>query len=103
MQLPLLPILALLLSQQAVNAQSPLQGQSQFFAQNCLPVRIKSLVVFGDSFSDTGNVLELSKHTWPLPAFYPGGRFSGGPVWVDYVCPISGFRGVKGEAIIDMK
>ncbi|KAG9072048.1 hypothetical protein KI688_006270 [Linnemannia hyalina] len=85
MRLSLLPILALLLSQQAVNAQSPLQGQSRFAAQHCLPVRIKSLVVFGDSFSDTGNVLEMSKHTWPLPAFYPGGRFSGGPIWADYV------------------
>ncbi|KAF9109545.1 hypothetical protein BGX30_008365, partial [Mortierella sp. GBA39] len=85
MRLSLLPVLAFLLSQQAVNAQSPLQGQSRFAARHCLPVRIKSLVVFGDSFSDTGNVLEISKHTWPLPAFYPGGRFSGGPVWADYV------------------
>ncbi|KAF9146534.1 hypothetical protein BG015_011567 [Linnemannia schmuckeri] len=85
MRLPLPPVLALLLSQQAVNAQSPYQGQSRLVYRNCLPVRIESLVVFGDSFSDTGNVLELSKHTWPLPAFYPGGRFSGGPIWADYI------------------
>lgn len=97
MRLSLLPILVLLLSQQAVNAQPPLQGQSRFVSQNCLPVRIKSLVVFGDSFSDTGNVLKLSKHTWPLPAFFPGGRFSGGSVWADYVCPIRSLRRLRWD------
>ncbi|KAF9934797.1 hypothetical protein FBU30_000091 [Linnemannia zychae] len=75
----LLPILV----HQAVSA--PLSQQSQFVTRGCLPARIKSLVVFGDSFSDTGNVYELSEHTWPPSSFYPGGRFSNGPVWTDYV------------------
>lgn len=40
------------------------------------------LVVFGDSLSDTGNVLALSGGLFPT---YPGaaGRFSDGPVWVE--------------------
>ncbi|KAF9180654.1 hypothetical protein BGZ51_006059 [Haplosporangium sp. Z 767] len=43
------------------------------------------MVVFGDSFSDTGNVYSLSKGTWPRPSLYHDGRFSNGPVWTDYV------------------
>jgi hypothetical protein len=95
MQLSLLPIIALLLSQKAVNAQSPYQGQARFVPRNCAPVRIESLVVFGDSSSDTGNVLKLSEHTWPLPSLFPGGRFSGSSVWADYVCLIFSSRRVR--------
>ena len=45
-----------------------------------------SLWVFGDSLSDTGNVLALTTAFTPNPfPVYPGaeGRFSNGPVWVD--------------------
>ncbi|KAG0266820.1 hypothetical protein BGZ95_002998 [Linnemannia exigua] len=85
MRFLLFSIVSLALAYQGVSAQSSYQGQSRFVSRGCLPARFKSLVVFGDSFSDTGNVLELSKHTWPRPAFYPGGRFTNGPVWTDYV------------------
>jgi len=48
------------------------------------PVPFKSLVVFGDSYSDTGNIDWASNHT----AFKPGrswnGRYADGPVWVEY-------------------
>ncbi|KAG0048185.1 hypothetical protein BGZ83_006816 [Gryganskiella cystojenkinii] len=43
------------------------------------------MVVFGDSFSDTGNVFNLSDGSWPEPLFFPDGRFSNGKVWTDYV------------------
>ncbi|MBL8336867.1 MAG: SGNH/GDSL hydrolase family protein [Rhodoferax sp.] len=47
-----------------------------------------SLVIFGDSLSDTGNVLSLTSSFSP-PAFpsFPGaeGRFSNGPVWTEYL------------------
>ena len=47
-----------------------------------------SLVFFGDSLSDTGNVLSLTTAFAPppFPAF-PGaaGRFSNGPVWTEYL------------------
>jgi outer membrane lipase/esterase len=45
-----------------------------------------SMVVFGDSLSDTGNVLAVTTTFTPNPfPVYPGavGRFSNGPVWVE--------------------
>lgn len=45
-----------------------------------------SMWVFGDSLSDTGNVLALTTAFTPNPfPVYPGaqGRFSEGPVWID--------------------
>jgi phospholipase/lecithinase/hemolysin len=49
---------------------------------------ITDLFIFGDSLSDTGNVLTLTTvfQPPPFPAF-PGaeGRFSNGPVWVEHV------------------
>ncbi len=47
-----------------------------------------SMTVFGDSLSDTGNVLSLTTAFTPNPfPVYPGaeGRFSNGPVWVEYL------------------
>ena len=47
-----------------------------------------SLVIFGDSLSDTGNVLSLTTAFGqpPFPSF-PGaqGRFSNGPAWTEYL------------------
>ncbi|KAF9123441.1 hypothetical protein BGW39_008972 [Mortierella sp. 14UC] len=85
MRLSLLSIVSLALGCLAVSAQSSYQGQFRFVSRSCLPARFNSLVVFGDSFSDTGNVLELSNHTWPLSALYPEGRFTNGFIWADYV------------------
>jgi phospholipase/lecithinase/hemolysin len=43
------------------------------------------IVVFGDSLTDTGNVFNLTANTFPaLPPYY-NGRFSNGPVWVEYL------------------
>jgi phospholipase/lecithinase/hemolysin len=61
-----------------------------------LPVKASAanfdkLYVFGDSLSDTGNVFNVSGgQVNPTQAFNPDppffqGRFSNGPVWVDYV------------------
>lgn len=47
-----------------------------------------SLVIFGDSLSDTGNVLSLTTAFSPPAApSFPGaeGRFSNGPVWTEYL------------------
>jgi len=41
-----------------------------------------TIVCFGDSDSDTGNVYNLTDHKWPPPPYYQG-RFSNGPVWVE--------------------
>lgn len=45
-----------------------------------------NLLVFGDSYSDIGNVYKLSNKAWPLKT-YDHGRFSNGPVWSEHVCP----------------
>jgi phospholipase/lecithinase/hemolysin len=44
-----------------------------------------SVVVFGDSYSDTGNVYKLTNHTWPIVPPYHRGRYCNGPNWVDHL------------------
>ena len=41
-----------------------------------------TLVCFGDSTTDTGNVFKLTGNRWPSPPYYRG-RFSDGPIWVE--------------------
>ncbi len=43
------------------------------------------IVVFGDSLSDNGNLLLVDNQPRPDPAIYYQGRFSNGPVWVEYL------------------
>ncbi|KAJ3118159.1 hypothetical protein HK100_000663 [Physocladia obscura] len=42
------------------------------------------IISFGDSLSDTGNLFKLDLGIYP-PAPYYKGRFSNGPVWVEYL------------------
>ncbi|MEA2108071.1 MAG: SGNH/GDSL hydrolase family protein [Pseudomonadota bacterium] len=51
----------------------------------------KNVVVFGDSLCDSGNVFALKGGTYP-PAPYEG-RFSDGPVWVEYLVKTLGIPG----------
>src|SRR6516165_2189718 len=46
------------------------------------PARAGSLYVFGDSLSDDGNIYKLTGQ--PAPPYFQG-RFSNGPVWVEYL------------------
>ncbi len=43
------------------------------------------IVAFGDSLSDTGNVYDAAFETYPAFPEYFNGRFSNGPVWVEYL------------------
>ncbi len=46
---------------------------------------IKDIYVFGDSLSDNGNLFAASGDTAPPSPPYFNGRFSNGPVWVEYL------------------
>ena len=47
--------------------------------------KIDEIYVFGDSLSDVGNVLKAAKGSNPpTPPYFPG-RYSNGPIWVDYL------------------
>jgi phospholipase/lecithinase/hemolysin len=46
---------------------------------------IEEIFVFGNSISDTGNVFNLTNGTFPPSTLYDRGRFSNGPVWIDYL------------------
>ena len=49
------------------------------FSEN---VPFESIVIFGDSLSDNGNVYALTNETYPIPPYWKG-RYSNGPNWVD--------------------
>jgi thermolabile hemolysin len=46
---------------------------------------VRNLYVFGDSLSDTGNVFESTQGAQPPNPPYYQGRYSNGPVWVEYL------------------
>ncbi len=60
-----------------------------FLLSLVLPLKVSAqnydeIYVFGDSFSDTGNVFNFTSGVIP-PNPYFNGRFSNGPVWVEYL------------------
>ncbi|WP_454878852.1 SGNH/GDSL hydrolase family protein [Serratia inhibens] len=46
---------------------------------------INKIIVFGDSLSDTNNVFNASLWRFPNPKSWFLGRFSNGPIWVEYL------------------
>jgi len=44
-----------------------------------------NIVIFGDSLSDNGNLYAQTKKLVPDARQYYQGRFSNGPVWVEYL------------------
>ncbi len=50
------------------------------------------LVVFGDSLSDTGNLLPPTGGLFPPSELYFEGRFSNGPIWVDFFTESLGYE-----------
>jgi phospholipase/lecithinase/hemolysin len=59
--------------------------------QKAIAAKFDALYVFGDSLSDTGNTFAATRGTIPVPRVnnsnrpaYFDGRFSNGPIWVDY-------------------
>jgi len=54
-------------------------------------IGIDSIVVLGDSLSDQGRLYRFSTGYIPRSPYYEG-RFSNGPVWVDYLAEAIGFN-----------
>lgn len=53
-----------------------------------------SLVIFGDSLSDTGNLINSGvTRPFPFSGPYDGGRFSNGPLWIEGVAAGLGLAG----------
>lgn len=50
---------------------------------NTQHIPFDTIVSFGDSNTDTGNVYNLTNYTWPIVPPYYHGRFSNGPVWIE--------------------
>ncbi|KAF9985795.1 Exosome complex component RRP42 [Modicella reniformis] len=82
-KLGLVPIITKLVAIQG--QQEPSDGQAPLQSPECKPAVFKDIVVFGDSFSDGGNVPQITNGAWPDSTLYPNGRFSNGPIWSDYV------------------
>jgi phospholipase/lecithinase/hemolysin len=55
------------------------------FLSQASAASFNEIVVFGDSLSDNGNLLFFEEQPTPDPALYFEGRFSNGPVWVEYL------------------
>jgi phospholipase/lecithinase/hemolysin len=60
--------------------------------QKAIAAKFNALYVFGDSLSDTGNIFTATQGQIPVPRVnnsnlpaYFSGRFSNGPIWVDYL------------------
>jgi phospholipase/lecithinase/hemolysin len=56
------------------------------------------IVVFGDSLSDTGNAFKATGGKFP-PAPFFNGRFSNGPLWIEYLAPQLGITQVTNLAV----
>jgi phospholipase/lecithinase/hemolysin len=54
-------------------------------ASNALAGPFGEIVIFGDSLSDNGNYVLFDDQPVPDPELYWEGRFSNGPVWVEYL------------------
>jgi thermolabile hemolysin len=60
-------------------------GLSVFFRFDGFAATFDEIVIFGDSLSDNGNLVFIENQPEPDPELYYQGRFSNGPVWVEYL------------------
>lgn len=56
-----------------------------FFPLSASAAPINKMIVFGDSLSDIGNIYALTDKQIPIDPPYYRGRFSNGPLWVEYL------------------
>ncbi|CAF3421414.1 unnamed protein product [Rotaria socialis] len=78
---------------------------ASIFVQYGYPMNIKksqfdTIVIFGDSNSDTGNIYNMTRNQMPPIPYYQG-RFSNGPIWVDKLNVSSLINYAHGGATTD--
>src|SRR3990167_4070787 len=61
----------------------------------------KRMVIFGDSYSDNGNDYRLTAGRYPNAVAYYQGRFSNGPVWVEYLAQRLGINPSNPQQFIN--
>ena len=59
------------------------------------------LIIFGDSYSDTGNLYKLTNHTWPVSPPYYRGQFCNGRNWVTQLVNYTKYNYAYGGATTD--
>lgn len=63
-----------------------LEEQKDVLSTTALPIDIDRVVVLGDSLSDSeGRFLQRTHGFVPTPQYNWGGRFSNGPLWIEYL------------------
>ncbi|KAG0234317.1 hypothetical protein BGW42_006709 [Actinomortierella wolfii] len=60
-------------------------------SSSCHLVKFTDMVVFGDSYADSGNTYKLTHHEWPGSPYYHG-HFSNGRMWPEYVAEHKGYH-----------
>ncbi|QHG17301.1 SGNH/GDSL hydrolase family protein [Nostoc sp. ATCC 53789] len=75
---------------QKSTVQSKILTVGIFLLSIIFPLKVSAqnydeIYIFGDSLSDTGNVFNITKGAIPPSQTYYNGRFSNGPVWVEYL------------------
>ncbi|CAB4419763.1 unnamed protein product [Rhizophagus irregularis] len=68
------------------------------FEDSIFAIKLDSMIVLGDSYSDNGNgVFKISDGSFPPPPYFEG-RFTNGPVWVEYLSKKLGLNSVNYAA-----
>ncbi len=93
-------MIARLLTAACLTAALVLGSVSSASAQGSFRPPIKSIYVFGDSLSDTGNMFALSGDTEPPSPPYFDGRFSNGPVWVETLAELLRLKNIDFDTTI---
>ena len=72
-------------------------GETSFMVfQNTIMPQIGNLLAFGDSLSDMGNAKDSILNVPDVPPYWQG-RFSNGPVWIEYVSQAYGVTTTVGS------
>lgn len=62
-----------------------MQSSHTTHISNQIPAQINRLYIFGDSLSDIGKAFQATQRAYPPSPPYFQGRYSNGPVWVEYL------------------